>query len=152
MSITKIKWPRGLDTNGWEQMRAEVEGIGRDYVRIGASDVSVVTGSNRFKCPQRLFHHLTGFHHSFFITESTLAGHLAEATVMKRWEGYTPDDEYQSLMNVRDGIRLRKVRKADFFLINSKYPNLSASLDYVFVGKQYSPWTGAKYHPLTPNE
>lgn len=150
----KIKWPKGLDTAGWEHMRTyEIEGVGNEEItRIGASDISVVTGSNKWKCPQRLFHHLTGYHHSFLLTERTLAGHLAEPTVMKRWEGYVPDDEYQSLLNVRDGVRIRKMKKADFFLLNPKYPQLFASIDYLPVGAQYSPWTGQKYHPLTPNE
>lgn len=151
--VSKIRWPKGLDTSGWEYMRThEIEGVGRDYVRIGASDISVITGSNKYKCPARLYHHLTGYHHSFLLTETTLAGHLAEETVMKRWEGYVLGDDYQSLLNVRDGKRVRKVKKADFFLVNSEYPQLFASLDYVFVGKQFSPWTGERYLPLTPNE
>jgi hypothetical protein len=152
--ITRVKWPKGLDTSGWEHMRTHmIEGVGNpDVVRIGASDISVLTGSNKWKCAQRLFHHLTGYHHSFLLTETTLAGHLAEPTVMKRWEGYVHGDEYQSLLNVRDGVRVRKTRKADFFLLNSKYPNLFASLDYIPSGVQHSPWTGEKYKPLTPNE
>lgn len=145
----KITWDK---SKSWEEMRREMEGIDADYTRTGASDISVITGSNKYKCPQRLFYHQTGYYNSFFITERTLAGHLAEPVVMRRWEGFIPEDEQQSLLNSKNGVRLRKMKQANFFLINPEYPTLFASIDYVPVGKQYSPFTGELYHPLTPNE
>lgn len=149
----KVMWPKKANLETWGQLRKEIEGVGNpDIVRIGASDISVCTGTNTYKCPARLYHHLTGYHSSFFITETTAAGHALEPIIADRFASYIPDDEMTSLINFQNGFHVRKVKKANFFVLNEAYPHMSASLDYVFVGKQYSPWTGALYQPLTPIE
>src|SRR5699024_12747102 len=85
-----------------------LEGIGdTESVRIGASDVSVILGTNKWKCPARLFHHLTGFHDSFFMTERTISGHLMEDIIKRRWEALDTEDEMATLENVMEGTRLR---------------------------------------------
>lgn len=151
--ITKIKWAKGGDMDAWGNQRLEIEGLNHsDIVRIGASDVSVITGTNKWKCPMRLFYHLTGYHRSFFITETTLAGHKMEPVTIDRWESYVVGNEEQSLLNSLNGVKVRKMTKAKYFLLNSAYPNSFASLDYTPKGVQYSPFTGEEYPKLMPVE
>lgn len=152
MKLTKIKWS-SKSMEDWALERKNMEGLNSpDVVRIGASDVSVCTGSNKWKCPQRLFYHLTGYHSSFFITETTLAGHLMEKVTISRWESYVADNEQQSLENSLNGVAVRKMSKANYFLTNSEYPNCFVSLDYTPKGKQYSPFTGELYPSMMPVE
>ena len=149
----KILWKKGLSMEEWGEERQKMEGIGNpDVCRIGASDVSVCTGSNKWKCPQRLFYHLTGYYSSFFVTETTLAGHLMEPITIGRWESYVANNEQQSLENSLHGIKVRKMQKANYFLVNPLYPNSFVSLDYTPKGQQFSPFTGELYEPLTPVE
>lgn len=149
----KIKHPKKCTHEQWGEFRKKIEGLGdENIVRIGASDVSVITGSNRWKCKMRLFYHLTGYHNSFFITEQTLAGHLIENITASRYESMVLGDEEQSLFNSLNKVKVRKVKNADFFLLNDKYPNSFVSLDYVHQGEVHSPWTGELYKPLTPIE
>lgn len=151
--VRKFNWPKGTNQEAWLKLRQEMSGDGdEEVVRLGASEVSVATGSNTFQCPQRLFHKLTGYYKKDFINETTVAGHLQEPVIAQRWEGFVPDDLEQSLHNAVNGVRLRKLAKAKFFLTNDLYPYLSVSLDYVPSGVQYSPFTGEKYPRLTPNE
>lgn len=151
--VQKIAWPKGTNQDAWLALRAQMSGDGdEEVVRLGASEVSVATGSNTFQCPQRLFYKITGWHKKDFINEVVVAGHLMEPIIATRWEGHIEGDEEQSLRNAVNGIQVRKIKKAKFFLLNSAYPYLSVSLDYVNQGTQYSPWTGEKYHPLTPHE
>jgi len=149
----KIVWGKGADMNAWAAMRSEMEGINDDeIVRIGASDVSVITGSNPWKSKQRLFYHLINYHHSFFITETTLAGHLNEPTTIKRYEAYVHNDEQESLNNSLNGVSVRKASKANYFLVNDAYPNSFVSLDYTTKGVTYSPITGELYPKNMPIE
>lgn len=151
--VTKHAWPKSADHSEWLKLRALMAGDGdEEVVRLGASEVSVATGTNTFQCPRRLFFKLTGWHKKDFINEIVTAGHLLEPMSAQRWEGFVPDDVEQSLHNAVNGVRLRKIKKAKFFLTNSAYPYLSVSLDYVNQGAQYSPWTGEKYATLTPHE
>lgn len=152
MKITKIKWPKGLTLEQWGEERKKVEGIGQNFVRIGASDVAATMAASRFKCPARLYAHLCGAHSHFQISQSSAAGHVLEPIIADRFMGYLPDDEEQSLLNWQYGHKLRKIRKANFFVLNSEYPWLSASLDFIPMGKVHSPFTGSLYQPLTPIE
>jgi predicted phage-related endonuclease len=149
----KHVWPKKSSLYDWEILRGEMEGKGSsDIVRIGASDVSAAVGASTYKCPARLFHHLTGRYSSFFMTERTIAGHMLEPLIADRFMGYVHEDEQSTLFNWQNGVRLRKIKKAEFFLTNPEYPHLFVSLDYVPVGKVYSPFTGELYAPLTPFE
>jgi len=151
--IKRIKWKDG-DFSEWENQRKEMEGVGLDYdyVRIGASDISVVTGTNRWKEKRRLFMHLTGEYSNFQLSETTVSGHLLEEVIVKRWESYDKDDQQAGLTNTLRGIKVRNLEKARFFLLNSDYPDFFISLDYIPDGEQYSPFTGELYHELTPHE
>lgn len=151
--VTKLNWPKGTDQSGWLELRAQMSGTGdEEIVRLGASEVSVATGSNTFQCAQRLFHSKTGFHKKDFINEILVGGHLLEPVIARRWEGFVPGDMEQSLRNSLDLVRVNRVKKAEFFLLNDAYPYLSVSLDYVPQGPQFSPFTGEKYPALTPHE
>jgi predicted phage-related endonuclease len=151
--ITKVKWAKNLTLSQWSLERKKIEGLDNlDIVRIGASDVSVCTGSNKWKCPQRLFYHLTGYHSGFFITKKTVAGHLEESNIVQHFEAWNPDNEQQYLIDVGDKVRHRKLNKANYFLLNSDYPNSFVSLDYTVANNTFSPITGEKYPNGMPVE
>src|SRR5690606_5089253 len=105
----KITWPKNLGLEDWGRMRKEIEGIGYDHVRIGASDVACAIGKSEWKSPARLYAHLCGAHDSFFIKETTAAGHLLEAVNAARYMAYVPGDEQQTLLNWQHGVKVRKI-------------------------------------------
>ena len=149
--IKKIKWI-GSSHEEWLNQRRVIEGIGNiDATRIGASDVSVITGSNKWKSKRRLFYHLIGLYSSEWRTNKSVAGHLLEPVVAANWEAWT-DSEDQFLFNLERGIKVRNTRKADYFLLNDDYENLFVSIDRLHDGEVYSPWTGELYPELTPIE
>jgi predicted phage-related endonuclease len=149
--IEKIKWSN-TGHEAWLKQRRSVEGFGSlDTVRFGASDVGTILGVNKWKCKRRLFEHVIGRHTTEWRTESSVAGHLLEPVISSMWESWQQDQEV-FLANVEQDIKLRKTKKADFFLLNSKYPHLFASIDRLHSGKTYSPFTGELYDPLTPIE
>ncbi len=149
--ISKIKWDNSSHA-GWLAQRKEMEGFGSiETVRIGASDVSVITGTNKWKCKRRLFYHLIGLHSTEWRTAKSIGGHMLEGVIASNWESWTPDEE-QFLLNLEQGKKERLTKKADFFLLNSKYPNLFVSIDRLHDGDVYSPFTGLQYGELTPIE
>lgn len=151
--VQRIPWPKGMNQTEWLKLRADISGeSNEEVVRLGASEVSVATGNNAFQSPKRLFHKLTGYHKLDVVNETLAGGNLLEPVICKRWEGFVLDDMETSLLNSLNGVRVNKIKKAEFFLLNDAYPYLSVSLDYIPQGVQYSPWTGEKYAPLTPHE
>jgi len=151
MNISKIEWT-GSTHEEWLAQRKATEGIGNlDITRIGASDVSVITGSNKWKCKRRLFYHLIGLYSSEWRTNKSVAGHLLEPVVAANWEAWN-ESEDQFLFNLERGVKVRKTKKADYFLLNDKYENLFVSIDRLHDGDVYSPWTGELYSELTPIE
>lgn len=150
--IKILKWADG-DMDAWLVARQQMEGCGQEYVRIGASDISVVMGTNKWKEKRRLFQHLTGEYSRAQITERLLAGHLAEPLIAQRWESFTADDEIQTWKDTLNGVKVRKLQDAKFFLTHDDYPNFFISLDYIPGDEnQYSPFTGELYDILTPHE
>ena len=151
MSITKIQWDNSSHA-GWLAQRKEMEGFGSvDIVRIGASDVSTITGTNKWKCKRRLFYHLIGLHSNEWRTAKSVGGHMLESVIAANWESWTPDEE-QFLLNLERGHKERLTKKADFFLLNDKHPNLFVSIDRLHDGATFSPFTGLEYGELTPIE
>ena len=149
--IKKIQWDKNSHT-GWLAQRKEMEGFGSvDTVRIGASDVSVITGSNKWKCKRRLFYHLIGLHSNEWRTAKSVGGHLLESVIASNWESWTPNEE-EYLINLENGTKVRETKKADFFLLNEQYPNLFVSIDRLHDGQVFSPFTGLEYPELTPIE
>lgn len=149
--VKKVKWGRAKSREAWLQMRSAIQGDGQDFVRIGASDVPTIMKAG-YSCPARLMYKLVGIHNHTTLTANLVAGNRLENEVGSRFMGFNPHDFDESLHNWDNGIQLRKIKKADFFVLNSDYPWLAVSLDFVPVGKVYSPWTGELYHPLTPIE
>jgi hypothetical protein len=149
--IEKIKWSN-KGHEAWLKQRRSVEGFGSlDTVRFGASDVGTILGVNKWKCKKRLFEHVIGRHSTEWRTESSVAGHLLEPVVSSMWESWQHDQDV-FLANVEQDIKLRKTKKANFFLLNDKYPNMFCSIDRLHNGKTYSPFTGKLYEELTPIE
>src|SRR5690606_11177586 len=128
------------------------QGVGEPYTRVSASDISVITGSNPWKSKRRLFLQMAGLYHKDVITPLMAQGSLMEPVVGQYYESWNPSDIDESLYNVTHGIKLRNVEKAKFFLLNSKYEHLSASLDFIHTGEQYSPISGVKFGKLSPVE
>ena len=151
MAIKKVKWT-GVTHEDWLYQRRETEGIGDlNITRIGASDVGTTTGSNKWKCPNRLFKHLVGLESFEWITEKSVAGHLLEPIVASHWQSWT-EDKNQTLLNIQRKITLRNTKTVDYFLLNTKYPQLFVSIDRLHDGTTYSPFTGELYDELTPIE
>ena len=151
MSINKIEWT-GSTHEEWLAQRKATEGIGNlDVTRIGASDISVITGSNKWKCKRRLFYHLIGMYSQEWRSAKTVAGHLLEPIVATSWESWVSNED-DFLFNLERGVKLRNTKKANFFLINDKYENLFASIDRLHDGEVFSPFTGELYDELTPIE
>ncbi len=149
--ITKVQWDNSSHA-GWLTQRREMEGFGSiDTVRIGASDVSVITGSNKWKCKRRLFYHLIGLHSTEWRTAKSVGGHMLENVIASNWESWVQDEE-EFLLNLETGKKVRQTKKADFFLINSDHPNLFVSIDRLHDGSTFSPFTGMEYPELTPIE
>ena len=150
--VKKIYWKENLTHSQWLKERLKIQGVGEPYTRVSASDISVITGSNVWKSKRRLFLQMTGLYHRDIITPWMAQGSLVEPVVGQYYESWNPSDKDESLYNVTHGIKLRKVEKAKFFLLNTKYEHLSASLDFIHVGEQYSPISGAKFGELSPIE
>lgn len=149
--IQKIEW-KGSTHEEWLAQRKATEGIGNlEVTRIGASDISVITGSNKWKCKRRLFYHLIGMYSQEWRSAKSVAGHLLEPIVATSWESWVSNED-EFLFNLERGVKLRKTKRADFFLINDKYENMFASIDRLHDGDTYSPFTGELYHELTPIE
>lgn len=149
--IEKIKWSKKANYEQWLNERKTIEGVGEAYTRIGASDSATILGLNKWKSKRRLFLHLVGAYSKFDISPRTLYGHLAEPLIAKYWSSYNHDEDIR-LYNTQHGIVERKIKKADYFVTNSVYPNFFASQDYINVGKQYSPFTGEAYKVNTGHE
>jgi predicted phage-related endonuclease len=84
-------------------------------------------------------------------TAKSVGGHLLENVVASNWESWTPNEE-EFLFNLERGVKLRKTKKADFFLLNDEYPQLFVSVDRLHDGQTFSPFTGQEYAELTPIE
>lgn len=149
--IHKIEW-KGSTHEEWLAQRKATEGIGNlDITRIGASDISVITGANKWKCKRRLFYHLIGMYSQEFRTSKTVSGHLLEPIVATTWESWVSNED-EFLFNLEREVKLRKTKKANFFLINDKYENMFVSIDRLHDGDTFSPFTGELYDELTPIE
>jgi len=152
MSVQIINWPENQSREEWLEARRKIQGVNETYTRVSASDIGTITGSSKYKSKRRLFLSMAGLYHKDFISQTLVQGNLAEPMVAKYAEGFTPEGVDQTLINVSNNVRLQPLKQATFFLLNDKYPHLSASLDYVLESEIFSPWTGVKYHPLTSFE
>ena len=150
--IKIIPWKENLTRSQWLKELLKIQGVGEPYTRVSASDISVITGSNAWKSKRRLFLSMAGLYHKDIITPRMAQGTVMEPVIGQYYESWNPSDKEESLYNVTHGIKLRKIKKAEFFLLNTKYEHLSASLDFIHVGEQYSPISGAKFGKLSPIE
>lgn len=148
--ITKIQW-KSSNPQDWKAQRDEVSGIGLPHCRIGASDIATLTGNNAWKSKRRLFLSLVGLYDKTYISNDLLLGHEMEPHVAHLFEHYNTDEE-TFLNNRYYRTPERKLKEADFFLINEEFPNMFVSLDYIPDGDCFSPWTGELYGELTPIE
>jgi predicted phage-related endonuclease len=149
--IKKIKWAKAGHEE-WLTQRRSVEGFGSlDTVRFGASDIGTIMGSSKWKCKRRLFEHVIGRHTTEWRTMKSVSGHRLEDVVAGYWENWHPNEE-EFLFNIERDVKLRQTKKANFFILNSKYPQLFASIDRLHNGETHSPFTGQLYDELTPIE
>lgn len=146
-----IEWQPDLDYFGWREYRKKISGVGESWCRVGASDISSLTGSNKWTSKRRLYLSMIGYLDRDFRNKSTLLGHDMEPIVAKAFERYNVDEEVY-FDNRQYNTPERYLKKAEFFVLNDKYPHFSASLDYIPDGESFSPFTGELYHPYTPHE
>lgn len=150
--IKIINWDNYKTKQEWLDARRKIQGVGESHTRVSASDISVITGTSVWKSKRRLFLSMAGIYHKDIITPLMAQGSVMEPIVGQYYESWNPENLDESLYNVTHGIKLRRVEKAKFFLLNSKYDHLSASLDFVHVGETFSPFSGAKFGALSPIE
>jgi predicted phage-related endonuclease len=151
MSIEKVKWS-GVSHSEWLSQRRGIEGLNSiDITRFGASDIGTIIGTSKYKCKRRLFYQMIGYHIGEWRTESSIAGHLLEPIVANMWEHWDSNQD-TFLFNIERNIKLRKTKKAEYFLLNKKYPNMFCSIDRLHDGDVFSPFTGGLYDELTPIE
>lgn len=150
--VNIINWDNYKTKQEWLDARRRIQGVGEAHTRVSASDISAITGSNPWKSKRRLFLSMAGLYNKDFISRTAVQGQVMENQVKGYIESFTPDSEDETLLNIQNGIKLRSLKQAEFFILNDKYPHLSASLDFIPDGDVYSPFTGELYHPLTPFE
>ena len=150
--VNIINWSDYKTKSDWLKARNELSGVTSSEVRVGASEVSTITGSNPYKSLRRLTLEKAGIYSKSFINDATVMGHLQEPNILRYWEGYDHEDYEQTLYNVQDGVRLRKLKQAEFFLTNDKYPNFFVSLDAIAEEPYHSPITGRLIDSYTPHE
>lgn len=150
--IEIISWNNYKNKQEWLDARAELAGNFGTETRIGASEIGTITGANPWKSLRRLTLEKAGLYSKEFINDSTTMGSIMEPIVAKWWEGYDADDYEQTQRNVTNGERLRKIKQAEFFLVNHKHPHLFISLDYVAEEPYYSPLSGRLVEGITPHE
>lgn len=147
-----VEWNKNLTYKDWKEERKKISGIGEAYCRVGASDIATLTGSNRWKSKRRLFLSMIGYHDREFRNNSTLTGQEMEPKIAERFERYNLDEEVY-FDNRQFNTPERLLKKAEFFVLNDEYPNLSASLDFIPANEEcFSPFTGEIYAPYTPFE
>lgn len=146
-----IHWREGISHEEWLEERLRVSGVGTAEMRIGASDISTLTGSNKWKSKRRLYLEKVGYHKKDFRNKMTLLGNEMEPVIAQLMERYNTDEEI-FLDNRQYNTPQGYLKKAEFFAVNSKYPNLVASIDYIPNGEFFSPWTGEQYPEYTPFE
>lgn len=135
----------------WKLQRTALAGKDGSECRIGASDIATLTGHNAWKSKRRLFLALVGIYEKEYYDKRTIMGHRYEPMIADLM-GYWDEDEEVFIDNLYFKRRQRKFKQAEFFVLNSKFPAMSCSLDYIPDGEVYSPWTGNLYEPLTPLE
>lgn len=150
--VNIINWSDYKTKADWLKARNELSGATSSEVRVGASEVSTITGSNPYKSLRRLTLEKAGIYSKPFINDATVMGHLQEPNILRYWEGYNHEDYEQTLYNVQDGVRLRKLKQAEFFLTNDKYPNFFVSLDAIAEEPYHSPITGRLVDSYVPHE
>src|SRR5690606_27385538 len=126
-----INWDNYKTKQEWLDARRKIQGVGEAHTRVSASDISVITGSNVWKSKRRLFLSMAGLYNKDFISRTAVQGQVMENQVKGYIESFTPDNEDETLLNIQNGVKLRSLKQADFFILNDKYPHLSASLDFI---------------------
>lgn len=140
MSITKIKW-LSSKRDIWLAQRNELMGEGNPSLcRIGSSEVASVLGIG-YGSAYVLFQKKVGLNYFQKKSYKMSMGQRMEKDIAESLESYSPDkEEFES--NFEDGIKLRKLTKARYFLVNPEHNHLIASLDYTMSKKYPDVFTG----------
>lgn len=142
MSITKIKWLASNNKKNWEQQRNNLLGIGvSDVVRFGSSEIATVLGLSKWESKFAMFYRKRGFYTVEKNSLKLTMGNRIEpliAEVMESWSGDRDVLDY----DYSNGIKHRELTCAKFFMTNTDYPFLLASLDYYTTNKYPCVFTG----------
>lgn len=139
--IEKIKWI-GKTKTDWELQRNELLGQDNpDLVRFGSSEIATVLGISKWESKLALFHRKRGLYPRNKFSLKMTVGNKIEpliADIMESWSG----DREQLDFDFTNGIKHRKLTNAKFFMTNSDYPFMLASLDYYTTPKYPCVFTG----------
>jgi len=123
----------------WLDFRTEV---------IGSSEIGTVLGNNKYGSTLKVWHEKV-FKEipPQFNNADTIYGRFAEPIIGKYWEHYDGVESW--IDNIVNSVEVRKLRNINCFAVNTKFPYLSASIDYMAHGNQESPFTGSNIpHPF----
>lgn len=110
----------------WVDLRNK---LALEGLQIGASDCAAAVGKSKYKSPINVFYDLLGIHKSSFESLRMSLGLLEEMSNKACYEAYVPD-EYEFAVNIKDGIKLNKIRSCNFIAVSSDFPIIAASLDF----------------------
>lgn len=139
--IQKIKWLKG-DKSVWLKQRNELLGLGSyDTVRFGSSEVATVLNISPYESKLAMFHRKRGFYLYEKNSLKMTVGGKIEPLIADIMESYSFDREQMDI-DFTQGIKHRKLKNANYFLTNSKYPFFLASIDYITDSKVPCIFTG----------
>lgn len=136
----KIKW-LSSKREDWVRQRNELMGQGnKELCRIGSSEVASVLGIG-YGSPYVLFQKKVGLNYFEKKSYKLAMGQRMEEDIAASLESYSPDpDEFSN--NFDAGVKVRKLTKARYFLINPEHDHLIASLDYTMPKRYPDVFTG----------
>lgn len=140
--ITKVKHVKGGGRYEWFLQRQQLSGLGDPNVcRFGASEISTIIGMNKYESPIKLFYNKIGMYITPKKSQRMSAGLSMEQTIKLRYEQFDLDPEVM-VDNMENNNRVKRLIAPKHFLLNSDYPNIFASNDFVCPANQHSFFTG----------
>lgn len=145
--VTVIPW-RSKSVEEWELQRQEI--MAQDdlsIIRFGSSETGVYCGVNKYQGKFEFFRLKVGKGSPMQGSIRMLTGNYMEPHIADIFKYYHSGEDIKTqeksvVERMKSNTPLREVYKAEYFLLNSKYPNLFSSLDYVMPKEYGCPLTG----------
>tara|TARA_R110001606_G_scaffold84441_6_gene192123 strand:- start:4683 stop:5921 length:1239 start_codon:yes stop_codon:yes gene_type:complete len=111
------------------------------YHTLGASSVATLTDHDEYGDPVKMFWEKIGMSTPKIYSKFMTAGSHFESGIADLWDfNDGTDDGWAEIWS--SGKKVRQKAEIPCYAINLDYPHLSASLDYLALGGQKSPFTG----------